>query len=474
MKILYAASEAAPFVKTGGLADVAGSLPKALNEAGAQTRVILPLYSAIDLKWRERMTFLFHIDVKLSWRRQYCGVFCLEHDGVTYYFVDNEYYFKRDSIYGCFDDGERFGFFSRAVVEAIPRLGWTPDIIHCNDWQTALVPIYLRYESADVYRSIKSVFTIHNIEYQGRFGPATAEDVFALPQELCDSGIIWYENDVNLMKGAIYESDSVTTVSPSYADELQNPDFANGLHAVVESNSYKLSGILNGIDTVRYDPAKDPLLAKNYSAADLSGKSVCKAELCRELGLSDEPGTPIIACISRLVEHKGFALITEALDEIIAKGARLVIIGTGEEKLENFFCDAENRYRGSVSASIMYSESRAMRIYAGSDMLLMPSRSEPCGLSQMIAMRYGTVPIVREVGGLKDTVRNLGGENANGFSFREYSASGLLGAVDFALRTYRGDPATWRLIMLSDMTADLSWSSSAVSYINIYKRLMGN
>lgn len=474
MKVLYAASEAAPFVKTGGLADVAGSLPKALNEAGAETRVILPLYSAIDPKWCKQMTFLFFTQVQLSWRSQYCGVFSLEHDGVTYYFVDNEYYFKRDSIYGCCDDGERFAFFSRAVVELIPQLGWTPDILHCNDWQTALMPMYPCYENSDVCHGIRSVFTIHNIEYQGRFGLDTAQDVFGLPQNLIDSSIICYENDVNLMKGAIYEADFVTTVSPSYADELRDPDFAHGLHAVVASNSYKLAGILNGIDTIRYDPANDPLIAINYSADDLSGKAVCKEELCQQLGLTAEPSTPIIACVSRLASHKGFALVKEALDEIVAKGACLVIIGTGEDRFENFFRDAENRYKGRVSANIMYSESRAMQIYAGADMLLMPSRSEPCGLSQMIAMRYGTVPIVREVGGLKDSIHNLGDENANGFSFLEYSAHGLLGAVDFALRTYRNNPETWSSLMLAEMTADLSWNSSAAKYVDIYKRLTDN
>lgn len=474
MKTLYAASEAAPFVKTGGLADVAGSLPKALNNAGAQTRVILPLYSSIEQKWREQMTFLFNTNIKLSWRSQYCGVFSLEYDGVTYYFVDNEYYFKRDSIYGCFDDGERFAFFSRAIVELIPQLGWTVDVIHCNDWQTALVPMYLQYEDADIYRGIRSIFTIHNIEYQGSFGLETAQEVFGLPQELVDSGIVCFENNINLMKGAIYTSDFVTTVSPSYADELRNPSFARGLNEVVENNSHKLAGILNGIDTIRYDPAKDPLLAQNYSVFDLSGKAVCKAELCRELGLSEEPEAPIIACVSRLVDHKGFSLVTEALDEIVEKGARLVIIGTGEEKFENCFRDAENRFEDRVSANIMYSENRAMLIYAGADMLLMPSQSEPCGLSQMIAMRYGTVPIVREVGGLKDTVHNQGGEKANGFSFCEYSTRGLLGAVDFALRIYRSNPETWRSLMLADMTDDLSWNSSAIKYVDIYRRFSGN
>lgn len=471
MKVLFAASEAAPFVKTGGLADVAGSLPKALCRSGTDTRVILPLYSAIDSKWRDQMEFLFYTFVNLSWRRQYCGVFRLLHDGVTYYFLDNEYYFKRDGVYGFMDDGERFGFFSRAVVSILPQLDFIPDVIHCNDWQTALVPIYLRYENAEEYRNIKSVFTIHNIEYQGRFGPETAQDLFGLPEELYDSGIIRYDDDVDLMKGAIYKADYLTTVSPSYAEELRDPVFAHGLNVVICENSYKFTGILNGIDTERYDPSADKNIACNYSADDMSGKAVCKAALERELGLSGAPDEPIIACISRLVGHKGFDLVRAALDEIVAAGARLVILGTGEEGFESFFRDAENRYKGRVSANIMYSEKRAMMIYSGADMVLMPSRSEPCGLTQMIAMRYGTVPIVREVGGLRDSVRCLGKPDANGFSFYDYSTQALMCSVNYALDTYRNDRETWKKLMHADMTEALGWDVSAGKFKDIYEMI---
>ncbi|NCC67705.1 MAG: glycogen synthase [Clostridia bacterium] len=470
MKILYAASECAPFVKTGGLADVAGSLPKALCEAGCETRVILPLYDTIEQKWRDKMTFLFSTEVFLVWRRLYCGVFGLNYDGVEYYFVDNEYYFMRGRIYGEFDDGERFAFFSRAVIELLPMLDFAADVVSCNDWQTALIPIYLRSGQSPV----KSVFTIHNIEYQGRFNLWTAQDVFGLSPEFAESGILRFENDVDLMKGAIYQSDYVTTVSPSYAQELKYPEHAHGLHMVIQENSFKLAGILNGIDVTRYDPATDGALPFNYSAENLTGKALCKEAMCRELGLSDDPDTPIIACVSRLVGHKGFDLVAAALDEIVSRGAKLVILGTGEEKYENFFRDAENRYKGRVCTNIMYSEKRAMLIYSGADMFLMPSKSEPCGLSQMIAMRYGAVPIVRETGGLRDTVHNLGGEGENGFSFVEYSTNGLLGAVDFALRTLQNDQGTWQRLIAADMTADLGWDASAARYIEIYRFLLGN
>jgi starch synthase len=373
MKILYAASECAPFVKTGGLADVAGSLPKALCEAGCETRVILPLYDTIEQTWRDKMTFLFSTEISLAWRKMYCGVFGLNYEGVEYYFVDNEYYFMRGRIYGEFDDGERFAFFSRAVVELLSMLDFAADVVSCNDWQTALIPIYLRSGKSPV----KSVFTIHNIEYQGRFNLWTAQDVFGLSPFLAESGILRFENDVDLMKGAIYQSDYVTTVSPSYAQELKSPEHAHGLHMVIQENSFKLAGILNGIDITRYDPSTDGNIPFNYSADDLTGKALCKESMCRELGLSDDPETPIIACVSRLVGHKGFDLVAAALDEIVARGAKLVILGTGEEKFENFFRDAEGRYKGRVCANIMYSEKRAMLIYSGADMFLMPSKASP-------------------------------------------------------------------------------------------------
>ena len=471
MNILYAVSEAAPFSKTGGLGDVAGSLPKALCAQGEDCRVILPLYGSIDEKWREQMSFSFYTKVHLSWRSQYCGVYELEHEGVTYYFLDNEYYFKRSKVYGEPDDGERFGFFSRAVIEVLPLLGWRPDVINCNDWQTALVPVYLRYEPAEFYQGIKSVFTIHNIEYQGRYIEWCLGDVFGLPRELYDSGIIRYENDINLMKAAIYKADYVTTVSPSYCWELRYPYFASGLHEVIADNAYKFSGILNGIDLSRFSPENDSFLAAPYNAADTSGKADCKRALCRELGLDENDDSPIIACISRLVSHKGFDLVSAALDSLVGKGARLVILGTGDEVFENRFREAEGFYKGRVSASIMYSEQRASMLYAGADMLLMPSKSEPCGLSQMIAMRYGTLPIVHAVGGLRDSVRPYPQDNSNGFSFDEYSVSALIGTTDYALGVYYNRPQ-WQELMHRAMTEDLGWERSAKEYINVYKNII--
>lgn len=468
MNILYAASEAAPFIKTGGLADVAGSLPAALCQKGHDARVILPLYGKIDSAWREKMEFLFYIYVDLAWRRCYCGIFTLNHGGVTYYFVDNEYYFKRDSVYGDMDDGERFAFFSRAIVSLLPLLEWKADIVNCNDWQTALVPIYLRNECSGV----KTVFTIHNIEYQGRYGTYTASDVFGLPRELFDSGILRYENDINLMKGAIYQSDRVSTVSPTYAQELRDPFFAHGIHRVIEDNAYKFRGIVNGLDTELYDPWTDKHIAQNYNAFKPAGKTTCKKALCRELGFDENDEGPIISCVSRLVGHKGFDLVAAALEEIVARGMRLIILGTGDKYFEDLFADAERRHHGRVSANIMYSAPRAMAVYAGSDMMLMPSRSEPCGLTQMIAMRYGTVPVVRAAGGLRDTVRPYGTEHPNGFVFYEYSVHGMLGAIDYALSVWQ-DKKAWTALMKADMREDLSWSASADKYIEMYKSALG-
>lgn len=471
MNILYAVSEAAPFVKTGGLADVAGSLPKALCAQGEDARVILPLYSSIAEKWREQMTFCLYTEVALAWRKQYCGLFRLEHEGVIYYFVDNEYYFKREGVYGFMDDGERFGFFSRAVIELLPLIGWKPDIINCNDWQTALVPIYMSLEAAEFYSGIKTVYTIHNIEYQGRYGEDTAYDVFGLPKELYSSGILKYDNDVNLMKGAIYKADYVTTVSPSYCGELRDPYFSCGLHKVIEDNSYKFTGIVNGLDVERFNPQTDVNLPSSFSAEKPSGKLKCKKALCRELGLDENDDSPILACISRLVGHKGFDLVSEAMDAIVAKGVRLVILGTGDDCFENRFRRGEDSYKGRVSANIMYSEARASMLYAGADMLLMPSRSEPCGLSQLIAMRYGTIPIVRSVGGLRDTVRPYPAEDSNGFRFDSYSSGDMLCTIDFALQTYYNKDV-WSALVYRAMTDDLSWKRSAQEYLRIYKALL--
>lgn len=470
MNILYAVSEAAPFIKTGGLADVAGSLPQALAKKGHDVRVILPLYSRIAQEWKDKMEYLFYTFVDVGYRHQYCGLFKLEHEGVTFYFVDNEYYFKRNAIYGEMDDGERFSFFCRAVLGVLPQIqDWKPQVINCNDWQTALIPIYLRTYGWEYYGEIRTVFTIHNIEYQGRYGLDTAREVFGLSDSLFYSGILRYDNDINLMKGAIYQSDRVTTVSPTYAGELHDPFFAHGLHQVIDSNSYKFSGILNGLDNVRYDPKTDPNLAKNYTPRNwVSGKAACKKALCEELGLDPKDESPIMCCISRLVGHKGFGIVLESVDAIVQKGIRLVLLGTGDKYFEYAFADAENRHKGRVSSNIMYSEPRAMHIYSGSDMVLMPSLSEPCGLTQMIAMRYGTVPIVRATGGLNDTVRNYDTENPNGFVFYEYSAHGMLGAIDYAMSVWN-DKDAWKGLVKNCFNEDTSWDSSAEAYLKVYE-----
>ncbi len=470
MNILFAVSEAAPFVKTGGLADVAGSLPAALKLAGTDTRVILPLYSAINDEYRSKMEFLFYTYVDLGWRHQYCGLFRLKHEGVVFYFIDNEYYFKREGIYGSMDDGERFAFFSKAVVTVLPLLNFRPDLINCNDWQTALVPIYLNLEPAGFYRGIKTVYTIHNIEYQGSFSFHTADDVFGLPKNLYEEGLLRYDDGVNLMKGAIYFADYVTTVSPNYAEELRYPFYAHGLHEIIAQNSHKLRGIINGLDTKLYNPETDKALPCNFSSRDSSGKGECKKQLCAMLDFDPDESSPIIACISRLVEHKGFDLVVHVLDDIIAKGARLAILGTGDRSFEDFFRSAGDRYPGRVSANIMYSEKMASLIYAGADMLLMPSKSEPCGLSQLIAMRYGTVPIVRSAGGLKDTVIPHPSENSNGFRFDNYDAYEMLGTIGYALETY-GDKAQWQLLINRCMTQELGWEKSAKQYIEVYASL---
>ena len=475
MKILFAASEVAPFIKTGGLADVAGSLPQALAAAGHEVKVILPLYEGIGQEWREQMTFLKYFNVTLAWRQVYCGVFQLEREGVTYWFIDNEYYFKRWQMYGHFDDCERFAYFSRAIIETPGQLDWAPDIIHCNDWQTALVPVYLleeKYRVSQLARA-RSVFTIHNIEYQGRYNKAILGDVCDLNESYFNEHMLAYHDDVNLMQGAIFAADAVTTVSPTYAGELQDPYYAHGLDGVIRANSYKLTGILNGIDTAHYDPRGNRAIAKPFSPSRMAGKAECKAALQQITGLSPAPDTPILACVSRLVYHKGFDLILEVLDQIMAMDVQMVVLGTGEERYEETFRRAQGQYPGRFSAQIMYSAPLSAAIYAGADLFLMPSISEPCGLSQMIAMRFGTVPVVRETGGLKDTVwpyNKYTGEG-RGFTFTFPNAGDMLWVLREAVDLYHSDKKAWKGLQKADMTADFSWTASAGQYLELYTRL---
>ena len=476
MKILFAASEVAPFIKTGGLADVAGSLPAALAAHGHDVRVVLPLYSDIATSWRDQMEYEQHFHFPLSWRSSYCGLFHLQYNGIHYYFVDNEYYFKRHGLYGHFDDGERYAFFSKAVTELPGHLSWTPDIIHCNDWQTALVPIYLlQARLRDPFLAMaKSVFTIHNIEYQGRFDRNILGNVFGLDDSYFREDLLAYHGDVNLVKGAIYAADYITTVSPTYAHELQYSFYAHGLEGVIAENYYKLSGILNGLDVELYNPANDQILASPYTSEDLTGKSLCKMALQKECGLEVAPEVPIIACISRLVAHKGFELVASSFPRIMEQNVQFVVLGTGDWGFESFFRAAASRYPGRVSANLVYSAGLSSKIYAGADLFLMPSIAEPCGLSQMIAMRYGTVPIVRLTGGLKDSVPSYNPETEEGlgFTFGNITAGDMLSAVDRALDFYESEPSKWKSLMRKGMEADFSWNKSALEYEAIYQSLM--
>ena len=466
MNILYVTGEAAPFCKTGGLADVSGSLPVALAARGHHVAVMLPLYDTISKQWRRQMTFHRFIYVNLSWRHEYCGLFSLEYRGVTWYFVDNEHYFARGRLYGEGDDGERFGFFSRAVLDLLPLLDEMPQVIHCNDWQTALVPVYRQDLTGrwDALRGIRTVFTIHNIEYQGKFGANTVSDLFGLDRGWYDGGTLEMDGCVNLMKGAMLCADAVTTVSPTYARQLCLSAYAQGMESVVQRCGEKFSGIVNGIDTAVFDPATDPVLR---------GKATCKKALQQELGLQVQSDVPVISMVSRLVGHKGIDLICESLDNIMHTGCQLVLQGSGEEQYESFFRYAENRYKGRLCAYIGYNEDLAHRIYAGSDLFLMPSRSEPCGLSQMIAMRYGAVPIVRQTGGLADTVRScqMGQEDGNGFVFANYSAFDMQYVISQAVELYRSDLHGFRRVQRCGMTDDFSWNVSAGAYEALYENI---
>jgi len=470
MNIFFAASEVAPFIKTGGLADVAGSLPQALAAQGHDVRVILPLYEGVGQQWRDQMTYLFNFNVRLAWRSPYCGLFELKKDGVTYYFVDNEYYFKRAQLYGHFDDGERFAFFSRAVVESAGYLDFHVDILHCNDWQTALVPIYLLEERQRIPQlaGAKSVYTIHNIEYQGRYGSQVLVDVFGLNAGYLNERMLAYHGDVNLMKGAIYAADYVTTVSPTYAQELQYAFYAHGLEGVISDNRHKLRGILNGIDTTAYDPQKDPGLIKNFSARSTANKAACKTALQEAVGLNVDPNVPVIACVSRLVSHKGFELVASALPEIMGMDVQMVVLGTGDWNFEEAFRHAAAQYPGRFSAQIMYSASLSTAIYGGADLFLMPSVAEPCGLSQMIAMRYGTLPIVRETGGLKDSVIPHRVPGGTGFTFADINVHDMVWVIREAVDLYHNDKKAWKALMKNAMTADFSWKRSAGEYLEIY------
>ncbi|MCI2046349.1 MAG: glycogen synthase [Faecalibacterium sp.] len=466
MKILYAASEANPFAKSGGLADVAGSLPKALVKDGIDARVVMPLYG--DLKLRSTLTYVTNFSVPVGWRSQYCGLFTAVADGVTYYFLDNEYYFKRAGLYGFYDDGERFAFFSRAVLEMLFYLDFAPDVINCNDWQTGLVPVYLNlyYRHLDKFNRVKTIFTIHNIAYQGKYGLEILEDTCGISKR--DQHIVEYDGCANFMKGAIECADKVTTVSPTYAQEILDPWFAHGLDALLREKQYKLCGILNGIDTEINNPSTDPSLPAHYSVKSFKkGKPKCKEALQDRFAL-EKDGSPVFAVVSRLVGMKGLDLLQSIADALVNDGGiELVVLGTGESGYEAFFSDLAARHPGRVGTVIGFDSKLAQQIYAGADVFVMPSKSEPCGLAQMVSCRYGTVPVVRETGGLKDSIQDCTLGEGNGFAFADYSAHDLYDACWRAKELY-WKKEDWENLVAYAMRCDFSWALSAKSYEGLY------
>ena len=466
-KILFVASEAAPFIATGGLAEVIGSLSKALaKEDRYDVRVIIPLYQDIKKEYRKDFRFIGNIFVPLSWRNQYCGIFEYVKDNVTFYFVDNEYYFKRPGCYGYYDDGERFAFFCRSVMEILGFLNFYPDILHCHDWQAALAAIYLKtiYCFRPEYQFIRAVFTIHNIEYQGQYSLDILEDLFGISYRY--QYLVEYDRCINLMKGAIECCEQFTTVSPTYAGEIKDPYYSHGLDPIVRRNEFKLCGILNGIDPDYYNPETDRALFANYNAEDTAGKAVCKEELQRMLNLPVKPETPIIAMITRLVSHKGLDLVKEVIEQALRQDIQFVLLGTGDSMYENYFSDLARRYQGKVVSIISFNSDLSRKIYSGADIFLMPSKSEPCGLSQMIASRYGTVAIVRETGGLRDSISPYGA-GGNGFTFHDYNAYDMLYVINEAIGVYHNKDE-WKRLMHKAMTTDFTWAKSAKYYEGLY------
>lgn len=475
MQIVFASAECAPFVKTGGLGDVAGSLPAALVRAGAEVIVMVPKYATIKDEYKAQMEHFSDFYVSLGWRNEYCGLEKLEHDGVTYMFIDNERYFARDYPYGFFDDGERFAFFSKAITESLQHLpaGFECDILHCNDWQTALAPVFLRefYQGLPLYDRVKTVFSIHNVAFQGQFSDTVMEDILgvahipaAASQLRCDAC------SINYMLGALRYADAITTVSPTYANEIQTPEFGEGLDGVLRERSYALQGILNGIDVAGFDPATDKRIAANYTVEDRGGKAVCKAKLQEELGLEVRDDRPLMVMVTRLTRQKGMDLVMYALDRILAGGVQVAVLGTGDRDYEDGLRYFQDKYPGTMAARIEFDPALSQRMYAAADMFLMPSKFEPCGLSQIIAMRYGTLPIVRETGGLKDTVipyNEFTGEGT-GFSFSNFNGDEMGDAVFRAARLFWDNRDAWNQLVTQAMSQDFSWTRSADKYLDLY------
>lgn len=472
--ILFVTGEAAPFIRSGGLGDVAGALPKALKEEDVDARVILPLYSEIPSRYTNTMKFIGKTTVRLGWRNQYCGIFEGTADGVTYYFIDNEYYFKRRGLYGHPDDGERFTFFAKAVLETLLVIDFSPAVIHCNDWHTALVPVFLDvfYRSCDKLRMVKTLFTIHNIEFQGNFDLNLAGDILGLPYDKFP--LVEYSGRTNFMKGAIECSNAVNTVSPTYAKEILDPFYSYGLESILHEREYKLCGILNGLDTEIYDPAIDAALFENYNAQTPEGKLENKKQICAMLDLNYRPDRPMLSIVSRLTTQKGLDLVLQVAEELLSADIQLVILGSGEWRFESAFKELESRYGAKLRVIIQFSKDIASKLYAASDIFLMPSRFEPCGLSQMIAMRYGSIPIVRETGGLKDSVKQYDAQTGEGtgFVFTGYNANEMLSTIWRAVDTYYNDKKAWSKLVDNAMNEKLDWSASAKEYKKLYEKLL--
>jgi len=476
MKVLFAASECVPFVKTGGLADVVGALPKEIKRAGVDVRVILPLYRDIPRELRAQMAHRRYFYVNLGWRRQYCGIEELQYAGITFYFVDNEFYFGRPYVYGLGgDEAERFAFFCRAVLETLPHVDFFPDVLHCHDWQTGLIPILLeaQYRALPLYQNIRTMFTIHNLQYQGQFPIAYVEDLLGLGDWAYTSDKLEFYGNCNYLKGGLTYAGEITTVSPSYAREIQTPYYGEKLDGLLRARAPFLSGVLNGIDTEEYDPLSDPNIPATYDAKNKTGKRKCKRALQQQLGLEQRDDVPLIGMVSRLSGQKGFDLVERVLPDIMAEDIQLVVLGKGDEKYADLLGWAQWKFQGRLAARIEMNHALAHQIYAGADMFLMPSLFEPCGLSQLISLRYGTLPIVRETGGLRDTVQSYNeftGEG-NGFSFANYNAHDMLAVIRRAIAYYREDKPVWKKLMARAMSGEYGWDQSAGKYVELYERL---
>ena len=473
-RVLFATGEAMPFLRSGGLGDVAGALPKALQAEGVDCRVIMPLYSAIPAKYTDTMRFVGKTYVGLGWRTQYCGLFQSTIDGVTYYFIDNEYYFRRNTMYGQYDDAERFAFFSKAVLEAVSIMDFDPQVIHANDWHTSLIPVFLDvfYRGVPKLENVRTVLTIHNIEFQGKYDISLAKEICSLPDDRIS--LVEYGGCLNLMKGGIECANAVTTVSPTYARELQEPFYAYGLDGILKARQYKISGIINGIDTTLYNPQTDAALAAQFDIDHTAARLENKKNLCELLNLNYRADRPLLCMVSRLTTQKGVDLLLGIAEELLASDMQLVVLGTGDWKFETALKDLEHRYSAKLRVIINFNKDLASKLYGGSDMFLMPSKFEPCGLSQMIAMRYGSVPIVRETGGLKDSVPAFDPTTGKGlgFTFYAYNAHEFLGAIWRAMDLYYNDKGTWSKIVRNAMSADFGWTASAAQYAELYTKLL--